>query len=41
VAIGITTGGGEHTLEEWIDEAPIAVGVEALAATIAGFGGSR
>jgi tripeptide aminopeptidase len=34
IAVGITTGGGEHTTEEWIDIAPIATGVRALAATI-------
>jgi acetylornithine deacetylase/succinyl-diaminopimelate desuccinylase-like protein len=34
IAAGITTGAGEHTTEEWIDIAPIATGVRALAATI-------
>jgi tripeptide aminopeptidase len=34
VALGITTGGGEHTVEEWIDVEPIATGVRALASTV-------
>jgi acetylornithine deacetylase/succinyl-diaminopimelate desuccinylase-like protein len=34
VAVGITTGGGEHTLREWVDTAPIADGLQALAATV-------
>ena len=34
VAVGITTGAGEHTTEEWIDIPPIATGVRALTATI-------
>jgi tripeptide aminopeptidase len=34
VAVGVTTGGGEHTIDEWIDIAPIASGVRALAATV-------
>ena len=38
VALGVTTGGGEHTTEEWIDIDPIAVGVRALAATVDGYG---
>ncbi|HTG48205.1 MAG TPA: M20/M25/M40 family metallo-hydrolase [Actinomycetota bacterium] len=38
LAIGITTGGGEHTTDEWIDVAPIAAGVRALAATIERYG---
>jgi tripeptide aminopeptidase len=38
IAIGITTGGGEHTTDEWIDIAPIATGVRALAATVDRYG---
>jgi acetylornithine deacetylase/succinyl-diaminopimelate desuccinylase-like protein len=38
VAVGITTGAGEHTTEEWIDLAPIAAGIRALAATVDRYG---
>jgi len=38
VAVGITTGAGEHTTAEWIDIAPIATGVRALAATVDRYG---
>ena len=38
VAVGITTGSGEHTNEEWIDIAPIATGVRVLAATVDRYG---
>jgi acetylornithine deacetylase/succinyl-diaminopimelate desuccinylase-like protein len=34
VALGVTTGGGEHTPQEWIDIAPIADGLAILATTI-------
>jgi tripeptide aminopeptidase len=34
VALGITTGAGEHTTDEWIDVAPIETGIRALTATI-------
>ena len=34
IAIGVTTGGGEHTPEEWIDTAPLAVGLKCAADTI-------
>ena len=34
IALGITTGSGEHTPGEWIDIAPIADGLAILAATI-------
>jgi acetylornithine deacetylase/succinyl-diaminopimelate desuccinylase-like protein len=37
VAVGITTGGGEHTPQEWIDIPPIANGLSVLAATVARF----
>jgi tripeptide aminopeptidase len=35
IAVGITTGSGEHTPQEWIDIAPIGDGVRALARTVA------
>ena len=34
IAIGVTTGAGEHTPQEWIDTAPIADGVRMLARTV-------
>ena len=34
IAIGVTTGGGEHTPEEWIDTAPLATGLRCAADTI-------
>lgn len=34
VTIGVTTGSGEHTPEEWIDIPPITTGLAALADTI-------
>jgi tripeptide aminopeptidase len=37
IAVGVTTGSGEHTTEEWIDTDPIEVGVRALTGTIARF----
>ena len=37
IAIGVTTGSGEHTPQEWIDTAPIGSGVRALARTVARF----
>jgi tripeptide aminopeptidase len=37
VAVGVTTGGGEHTPQEWIDIAPVADGLSVLAATVARF----
>ena len=40
VTVGITTGGREHTPEEWIDTEPIERGVTILADTIVGFVGS-
>lgn len=36
VAVGITTGEGEHTLGEWIDLDPIGEGVTVLANTVIG-----
>lgn len=41
IAVGITTGAGEHTPQEWIDIPPIADGVAALAATVSDFGRGR
>ena len=40
VAVGVTTGSGEHTPQEWIDVAPVADGLSVLAATVEKFGGS-
>jgi tripeptide aminopeptidase len=37
VAVGVTTGGGEHTPQEWIDVAPIADGLAAVAGAVARF----
>jgi len=37
VAVGVTTGSGEHTPQEWIDIAPIAEGLSILAATVMKF----
>lgn len=37
VALGITTGGDEHTPAEWIDIEPIPAGLQALAATIVAY----
>ncbi|MEA2522591.1 MAG: tripeptide aminopeptidase [Actinomycetota bacterium] len=37
IAIGITTGGGEHTPNEWIDLAPIANGLSVAASTVQRF----
>ena len=34
VTLGITTGGGTHTEQEWIDAGPVATGLATLAATI-------
>ncbi len=40
IALGVTTGGGEHTPGEWIDIAPIADGLAVLAATIVNLEGA-
>jgi acetylornithine deacetylase/succinyl-diaminopimelate desuccinylase-like protein len=37
ITVGITRGAGEHTLEEWIELAPVATGLQVLADTIALF----
>ena len=37
VAVGITTGSGEHTPQEWIDTEPIDAGVRTLARTVERF----
>jgi glutamate carboxypeptidase len=34
IAIGVTTGEGEHTPAEWIDTGPLAAGLTAVAETI-------
>jgi tripeptide aminopeptidase len=39
IAIGVTTGGGEHTPDEWIDTSPLGAGLGCAAATIAGWEG--
>ncbi len=35
LTLGITTGEGTHTEQEWIDADPVAAGLAALAATVA------
>ena len=40
VAVGVTTGAGEHTTAEWIDVGPLTQGIAALADTIDRFDGS-
>jgi acetylornithine deacetylase/succinyl-diaminopimelate desuccinylase-like protein len=37
VALGVTRGAGEHTTGEWIETAPVAAGLAALADTIGHF----
>ncbi|MDH5224613.1 MAG: M20/M25/M40 family metallo-hydrolase, partial [Actinomycetota bacterium] len=37
VAVGVTTGSGEHTVEEWIETSSIESGVRALARTVEHF----
>ncbi len=37
LALGVTTGSGEHTPGEWIDVAPIAEGLSVLASTVTRF----
>jgi len=37
IAVGVTTGGDEHTPDEWVDIAPIARGLSVLAATVTRF----
>ncbi len=39
IAIGVTTGAGEHTPGEWIDTAPLAAGLGCAADTITGWEG--
>jgi tripeptide aminopeptidase len=41
IAIGVTTGGGEHTPGEWIDTAPLATGLCCAADTITRWEGGR
>ena len=37
IAIGVTTGAGEHTPDEWIDTAQLGAGLMCAAATITGW----
>jgi acetylornithine deacetylase/succinyl-diaminopimelate desuccinylase-like protein len=37
IAIGVTTGGGEHTPDEWIDTSQLGTGLRCAAATITGW----
>jgi acetylornithine deacetylase/succinyl-diaminopimelate desuccinylase-like protein len=37
ITVGVTQGAGEHTAEEWIELAPVATGLQALAQTVALF----
>jgi acetylornithine deacetylase/succinyl-diaminopimelate desuccinylase-like protein len=37
IAVGVTTGSGEHTADEWIETGPIEVGLKALVRTIERF----
>ncbi len=37
IAVGVTTGSGEHTQTEWIETGPIEHGVRALARTVERF----
>lgn len=39
VTVGVTTGGGEHTPQEWIDLSPVPTGLSVLAATVRRFQG--
>ncbi len=41
LTLGITTGAGTHTEQEWIDVAPVADGLAALAATVARLDGQE
>lgn len=41
VTLGITTGDGTHTEQEWIDLDPVAAGLTALAATVARLDGQE
>ncbi len=41
VTLGITTGEGTHTEQEWIDAEPVAAGLAALAATVARLDGQE
>ncbi len=37
ITVGITTGGGEHTPEEWIDLPPVATGIATLTKTVVNY----
>ena len=41
LTLGITTGEGTHTEQEWIDTGPVAAGLAALAATVARLDGQE
>ena len=41
VTLGVTTGEGTHTEQEWIDADPVAAGLAALAATVARLDGQE
>ena len=41
LTLGITTGEGTHTEQEWIDVDPVAAGLAALAATVARLDGQE
>ena len=41
IAIGITTGASEHTVEEWVDVAPVADGLRALVRTLVVYDGAN
>jgi acetylornithine deacetylase/succinyl-diaminopimelate desuccinylase-like protein len=41
LALGVTTGSGEHTTEEWIDLSPLATGIRVLADTVDRYGRER
>lgn len=38
IAVGVTTGSGEHTPQEWIDLAPLEQGIRVLTATVDRYG---
>jgi tripeptide aminopeptidase len=41
VTLGVTTGGGTHSEQEWIDLPPVATGLATLAATVLGLDGQE
>jgi acetylornithine deacetylase/succinyl-diaminopimelate desuccinylase-like protein len=40
LALGVTTGSGEHTPNEWIEIAPVSTGLSVLAATVTALQGA-